>query len=184
LIFETLAGAAAALSAVNSTIDVLKQSKANAQDVGKLLASFGEAAGKLDSYEAKTKKKRPLTPKEAMQLSLHRRQLKAKEREIQDICLMAGCAEVYHESIRLRRASEREHAEFLKTAHLARKKRKEKIKGFAIAFFIVISMGVLGGTSYLLYDAYQDVKLQNAKERLKALKQRQANIRRCGRPRC
>ena len=72
MIFETLAGAAAALSAVNSTIDVLKQSKANAQDVGKLLASFGEAAGKLDSYEAKTKKKRPLTPKEAMQLSLHR----------------------------------------------------------------------------------------------------------------
>ena len=98
--FAELAAIGSALSAINSTISTLKESKANASDAVSLLSKFGAASSKLDKWEQKTKSKRPLTPKEAMDLSIHRRKIKMQEQQIKDKCLMSGCADVYHEAQR------------------------------------------------------------------------------------
>jgi len=182
--FAELAAIGSALSAINSTISTLKESKANASDAVSLLSKFGAASSKLDRWEQKTKSKRPLTPKEAMDLSIHRRKIKMQEQQIKDICLMSGCADVWHEAQRIRAQSERDHKEFLKTAHIRRKQRKEKIKNWAIALFIGTSLIVITGTGFVLNKAYEKVQLEDAKERLKKAKERQRNIRKCGRIKC
>ena len=97
---------------------------------------------------------------------------------------MSGCADVWHEAQRIRAQSERDHKEFLKTAHIRRKQRKEKIKNWAIALFIGVSLIVITGTGFVLNKAYEKVQLDNAKERLKKAKERQRNIRKCGRVKC
>tara|TARA_E500000331_G_scaffold239306_1_gene229635 strand:- start:1712 stop:2263 length:552 start_codon:yes stop_codon:yes gene_type:complete len=182
--FAELAAIGSALSAINSTISTLKESKANASDAVSLLSKFGTASTKLDKWEAKTKSKRPLTPKEAMDLSIHRRKIKMQEQQIKDICLMSGCADVWHEAQRIRAQSERDHKDFLKTAHIRRKQRKEKITSWAIALFISVSLVAIAGTGFVLHNAYEKVQLKDAKERLKKAKERQRNIRKCGRVKC
>ena len=182
--FAELAAIGSALSAINSTISTLKESKANASDAVSLLSKFGAASSKLDRWEQKTKSKRPLTPKEAMDLSIHRRKIKMQEQQIKDICLMSGCADVWHEAQRIRAQSERDHKDFLKTAHIRRKQRKDKIKNYAIALFISFSLGAITGTGFVLHNAYEKVQLKNAKDRLKRAKEIQRNIRKCGRQKC
>lgn len=97
---------------------------------------------------------------------------------------MSGCADVWHEAQRIRAQSERDHKEFLKTAHIRRKQRKEKIKNWAIALFIGFSLISITGTGLVLKKAYDKVQLDNAKDRLKRAKEIQRNIRKCGRQKC
>ena len=103
--FAELAAIGAALNAVNGVIQTLRDTQANASDAAKLLGKFSDTATKLDRWEKKTKLKRPLSTKEAMDLSIHRRKIKQAERDIKDICLMAGCIDVYREAMRIRAQS-------------------------------------------------------------------------------
>ena len=182
--FGELVAIGSALGTINNLVNQYKETKANASDAVALLSKFSQTSSKLDRWEQKTKSKRPLSPKEAMDLSIHRRKIKMQEQQIKDICLMSGCADVWHEAQRIRAQSEREHKEFLKTAHIRRKQRKEKIKNYAIALFISFSLIAITGTSFVLHKAYEKVQLQNAKDRLKRAKEIQRNIRKCGRQKC
>ena len=86
--FAELAAIGSALSAINSAISTLKESKQNAEDAASLLGKFGNTTQRLDKWEKKTKSKRPLTPKEAMDLSLQRRKIKQTENKLKDHLLM------------------------------------------------------------------------------------------------
>ena len=50
--------------------------------------------------------------------------------------------------------------------------------------FIGVSLVVITGTGFVLNKAYEKVQLEDAKERLKKAKERQRNIRKCGRVKC
>ena len=101
--FAELAAITSAISAINNTIATFKEGKANAQQAAQLLGKFGTTAQKLDDWEKKKKLKRPLTPKEAMDLSIKRREIKNIERKIKDHLMMAGMSDVWRDDERIRK---------------------------------------------------------------------------------
>ena len=182
--FAELAAISSALSTINGLVSTYKETKANAQDAARLLGKFSETSARLDKWEKKTKSKRPLTPKEAMDLSIHRRKIKNVETQLKDICLMSGCIDIWHDAQRIRAQSEREHQQYLKTVHIKRKERQRKVRAVMVVILIVtftVTLAVTGYGSKWLYEQY---KIQEAKQELKEKRRILRNIRECGRQRC
>ena len=182
--FAELAAIGSALSTINGLVSTYKETKANAQDAARLLGKFSETSAKLDKWEKKTKSKRPLTAKEAMDLSIHRRKIKNVETQLKDICLMSGCIDIWHDAQRIRAQSEREHQQYLKTVHIKRKERQRKVRAVMVVILIVtftVSLAVTGYGSKWLYEQY---KIQEAKQELKEKRRILRNIRECGRQKC
>ena len=182
--FGELVAIGSALSTINGLVSTYKETKANAQDAARLLGKFSETSAKLDKWEKKTKRKRPLTAKEAMDLSIHRRKIKNVETQLKDICLMSGCIDIWHDAQRIRAQSEREHQQYLKTVHIKRKERQRKVRAVMVTVLIVtftITLAVTGYGSKWLFEQY---KLQEAKQELKEKRKILRNIRECGRQRC
>ena len=182
--FAELAAIGSALSTINSLVSQYKETKANAQDAARLLGKFSETSAKLDKWEKKTKLKRPLTPKEAMDLSIQRRKIKNTETQIKDICLMSGCIDIWQDAQRIRAQSEKEHPQYLKTVHIKRKKRRKKIRQISIVVLIVVFTITLGVTGYGSKWLYEQYKIQEAKQELKQKRKILRNIRECGRHQC
>ena len=182
--FAELAAIGSALSAINSAVATYKETKANAQDAARLLGKFSETSAKLDKWEKKTKLKRPLTPKEAMDLSIQRRKIKNTETQIKDICLMSGCIDIWQDAQRIRAQSEKEHQQYLKTVHIKRQKRRKKIRQISIVVLIVVFIVTLGVTGYGSKWMYEQYKIQEAKQELKQKRKILRNIRECGRQQC
>ena len=182
--FAELAAIGSALSAINSAVATYKETKANAQDAARLLGKFSETSAKLDKWEKKTKLKRPLTPKEAMDLSIQRRKIKNTETQIKDICLMSGCIDIWQDAQRIRAQSEKEHQQYLKTVHIKRQKRRKKIRQISIVVLIVVFTITLGVTGYGSKWLYEQYKIQEAKQELKQKCKILRNIRECGRQQC
>ena len=182
--FAELAAIGSALSAINSAVATYKETKANAQDAARLLGKFSETSAKLDKWEKKTKLKRPLTPKEAMDLSIQRRKIKNTETQIKDICLMSGCIDIWQDAQRIRAQSEKEHQQYLKTVHIRRQKRRKKIRQISIVVLIVVFIITLGVTGYGSKWLYEQYKIQEAKQELKQKRKILRNIRECGRQQC
>ena len=182
--FAELAAIGSALSAINSAVATYKETKANAQDAARLLGKFSETSAKLDKWEKKTKLKRPLTPKEAMDLSIQRRKIKNTETQIKDICLMSGCIDIWQDAQRIRAQSEKEHQQYLKTVHIKRQKRRKKIRQISIVVLIVVFTITLGVTGYGSKWLYEQYKIQEAKQELKQKRRILRNIRECGRQKC
>ena len=182
--FAELAAIGSALSAINSAVATYKETKANAQDAARLLGKFSETSAKLDKWEKKTKLKRPLTPKEAMDLSIQRRKIKNTETQIKDICLMSGCIDIWQDAQRIRAQSEKEHQQYLKTVHIKRQKRRKKIRQISIVVLIVVFTITLGVTGYGSKWLYEQYKIQEAKQELKQKRKILRNIRECGRQQC
>ena len=182
--FAELAAIGSALSTSNGLVSTYKENKANAQDAARLLGKFSETSAKLDKWEKKTKSKRPLTAKEAMDLSIHRRKIKNVETQLKDICLMSGCIDIWHDAQRIRAQSEREHQQYLKTVHIKRKERQRKVRAVMVVILIVtftVTLAVTGYGSKWLYEQY---KIQEAKQELKEKRRILRNIRECGRQKC
>ena len=182
--FAELAAIGSALSTINSLVSQYKETKANAQDAARLLGKFSETSAKLDKWEKKTKLKRPLTPKEAMDLSIQRRKIKNTETQIKDICLMSGCIDIWQDAQRIRAQSEKEHQQYLKTVHIKRQKRRKKIRQISIVVLIVVFIITLGVTGYGSKWKYEQYKIQEAKQELKQKRKILRNIRECGRQQC
>ena len=182
--FAELAAIGSALSTINGLVSTYKETKANAQDAARLLGKFSETSAKLDKWEKKTKSKRPLTAKEAMDLSIHRRKIKNVETQLKDICLMSGCIDIWHDAQRIRAQSEKEHQQYLKTVHIKRKERQRKVRAVMVVILIVtftVTLAVTGYGSKWLYEQY---KIQEAKQELKEKRRILRNIRECGRQKC
>lgn len=182
--FAEIVAITSALSAINSTISTFKEAQANASDVSRLVGKFGGTSEKLDDWERKKKLKRPLTTKEAIDLSLARRQVKTTERALKDICLMAGCGDVWREAERLRSQSEREQKEFLRTIHAKRKARKIKMQGIGTAVFIAFSIVCITWGGYVVYQGTIQAQERSETQKKKARRQVYRNIRKCGRSDC
>ena len=182
--FAELAAIGSALSAINSAVATYKETKANAQDAARLLGKFSETSAKLDKWEKKTKLKRPLTPKEAIDLSIQRRKIKNTETQIKDICLMSGCIDIWQDAQRIRAQSEKEHQQYLKTVHIKRQKRRKKIRQISIVVLIVVFIVTLGVTGYGSKWMYEQYKIQEAKQELQKKRRILRNIRECGRQKC
>ena len=182
--FAELAAIGSALSTINSLVSQYKETKANAQDAARLLGKFSETSAKLDKWEKKTKLKRPLTPKEAMDLSIQRRKIKNTETQIKDICLMSGCIDIWQDAQRIRAQSEKEHQQYLKSVHIRRQKRRKKIRQISIVVLIVVFIITLGVTGYGSKWLYEQYKIQEAKQELKQKRKILRNIRECGRQQC
>ena len=182
--FAELAAIGSALSTINSLVSQYKETKANAQDAARLLGKFSETSAKLDKWEKKTKLKRPLTPKEAMDLSIQRRKIKNTETQIKDICLMSGCIDIWQDAQRIRAQSEKEHQQYLKTVHIKRQTRRKKIRQISIVVLIVVFTITLGVTGYGSKWLYEQYKIQEAKQELKQKRKILRNIRECGRQQC
>jgi len=115
-----------------------------------------------------------------MDLSIHRRKIKQAERDIKDICLMAGCIDVYREAMRIRAESERDHAEYMRTIALKRKRRKAKIRNYAIVFLLLtlcVMLSVTGWGVKQVWDKWEKTKMSQKIEEYR-------NTRQCGRVRC
>ena len=182
--FAELAAIGSALSTINSLVSQYKETKANAQDAARLLGKFSETSAKLDKWEKKTKLKRPLTPKEAMDLSIQRRKIKNTETQIKDICLMSGCIDIWQDAQRIRAQSEKEHQQYLKSVHIKRQKRRKKIRQISIVVLMVVFIVTLGVTGYGSKWLYEQYKIQEAKQELKQKRKILRNIRECGRQQC
>jgi len=183
-VFAELAAISSALSTINGLVSTYKETKANAQDAARLLGKFSETSARLDKWEKKTKSRRPLTPKEAMDLSIHRRKIKNVETQLKDICLMSGCIDIWHDAQRIRAQSEREHQQYLKTVHIKRKERQRKVRAVMITVLIVTFVVTVGVTGYGSKWMYEQYKIQAAKQELKKKREILRNIRECGRQKC
>lgn len=182
--FAELAAITSAISAINNTIATFKEGKANAQDAAALLGKFSNTAQRLDDWERKKKLKRPLTPKEAMDLSIKRREIKAVENKIKDHLMMMGMSDVWREAERIRKQSEKDHQQYLKDIHKKRKERQQRMKDRFAVLFIVCSIAFVGWSGWFVYEAFQERRLDSAKQRLEQAKERQRNMRKCGRIKC
>jgi len=182
--FAELAAITSAISAINQTIATFKEGKANAQDAAALLGKFGSTAQRLDDWERKKKLKRPLTPKEAMDLSIKRREIKAVENKIKDHLMMMGMSDVWREAERIRKQSEKDHQQYLKDIHKKRKERQQRMKDRFTVLFIICSLCFIAWSGWYIYEAIQEARLDSAKQRLEQAKERQRNLRKCGRYKC
>ena len=182
--FAELAAITSAISAINQTIATFKEGKANAQEAAALLGKFGTTAQRLDDWERKKKLKRPLTPKEAMDLSIKRREIKAVENKIKDHLMMMGMSDVWRDAERIRKESEQQHQQYLKDIHKKRKERQQIMKDSFTVLFIICSLVFIGWCGWFLYEAIQEARLDSAKQRLEQAKERQRNLRKCGRYKC
>jgi len=182
--FAELAAITSAISAINQTISTFKEGKANAQEAAALLGKFGSTAQRLDDWERKKKLKRPLTPKEAMDLSIKRREIKAVETKIKDHLMMLGMSDVWRDAERIRKESERSHQQYLKDIHKKRKERQQRMKDRLAVLFIVFSIFFVGWASWYIYEAVMERRIDSAKQRLEQAKERQRNMRKCGRYKC
>ena len=182
--FAELAAITSAISAINNTIATFKEGRANAQEAAALLGKFSNTAQKLDDWEKKKKLKRPLTPKEAMDLSIKRREIKAVETKIKDHLLLMGMSDVRKDAERIRKQSEKDHQQNLKDIQKKRKERQQIMKDRLAVIFIVCSLGFIGWSGWFLYEALQEARLDSANQRLEKAKESQRNIRKCGRYKC
>ena len=182
--FAELAAITSALGAINSTISTLKDAKDNANDVSRLISKFSGASDKLNEWERKKKLKRPLTTKEAMDLTLARRQIAQTERNLADICLMSGCADVWREAQRLKAQSEQEQRAFLATINKKRKARKQKFQAIMTAFFLVAALVFMAWGGYTVYEGIRQAQLDKKKTRVEERRRQLRNIRQCGRVNC
>lgn len=182
--FAELSAIVGTISTINSAINTLKEGKANADDVGRLIGKFGAASGKLDEFERKKKLKKPLTPAQAMDLSIARRNAANTMRQLKDLCLMAGCMDVYNEAERIRKQSELDQRTYLKDISVKRKRRRNKINGIALALFLFLSVGLIFWGAYVVYEGWQKAKLNSKKILLEERREIMRNIRRCGHKKC
>tara|TARA_B110000037_G_scaffold23725_1_gene27142 strand:- start:503 stop:1054 length:552 start_codon:yes stop_codon:yes gene_type:complete len=182
--FAELSAIVGTISAINGAINTLKEGKANADDVGRLIGKFGSATGKLDEFERKKKLRRPLTQSEAMDLSIARRNTANTMRQLKDLCLMAGCMDVYNDAERIRKNSELEQRLWLKDVGVKRRKRREKIQGIGLTLFIVASLVFLGWGGYIVYQGWQQANINSRLNDLKENREIMRNIRRCGYTKC
>ena len=179
-----LAGIVSAISAINGVCDTLRSGKANADDVARLIGKFGTQQQKLDEFERKQKLKKPLTPQQAIQLSLARRNAANLQRQLKDLCLMAGAPEIWRDAERSLRESERAQAEFLKNITAKRRARQQRIKGVSIGIFLFVSFVLIVVGSYTVYQGFQKAQRDALQTRAEKRRDELRNIRKWGRTKC
>ena len=97
---------------------------------------------------------------------------------------MAGMSDVWREAERIRKQSERDHQQYLKDIHKKRKIRQQKMKDRLAVLFIIFSIAFVGWAGWYVYEAVMERRIDSAKQRLEQAKEKQRNLRKCGRFKC
>ena len=185
MIFE-VAGIISAISSINQAVSLARDTQQTAATVGDMISNLTNAESRILRFEQKTKAKRPLTTAEAMKISLAKRDAQAIDRKLHDMCLSVnGGMELYRNAQKIKAKAQADHARFLKTVAKKRAARKQRIEEYVTAFAVIFAMLLVLGFAYAAYEyAYKPYQLKDAKERLQKARERQKNIRQCGRVKC
>ena len=136
------------LNAVNSAVSTLKQSGSNAQSLGQALNRLATASKNIDQVKRQRKAGKVLTLQEATQLALAEKQIKDYERDLKDLCLVSGNAELYNRMKHLQAESKRALEEQERAERKKRVQRAQTMEditvGVAIAAMLVALLGLFG----------------------------------------
>ena len=93
---------------------------------------------------------------------------------------MAGCADVWQETQRIRAQSERDHADYMRDITRKRKIRRAKFRNYFIVFLLFslcLMLSVTGWGVKQVWDKWKEVKMLERYEEIR-------NLRTCGRKKC
>lgn len=142
------------LNAVNSAVSTLKQSGSNAQSLGQALNRLATASKNIDQIKRQRKAGKVLTLQEATQLALAEKQIKDYERDLKDLCLVSGNAELYNRMKQLQAESKRVLEEQELAARRKRVQKAQMMEDVTIAVSIgVMIVLLLGLFSYIYLSA-------------------------------
>lgn len=134
------------LKALNDGIATLKESKGNLSDI---VGKWADASEKVQNVEKK--KTGVMSYKESLDLESAKRQLINFDRQLKDICLIQGQADLYT-SIKARMAeSALSHAKEVTRLRKVRKERKELFKFLGTLVFAVVCFWGLAGGALMIY---------------------------------
>ena len=143
-----ISAAVAAVQAVNSAINSIKESAGHAGDLSAVVGRWAEATEK--AQEAEKKGAGVMSYKEALQLESVTRQLANFDRQLQDICLLQGQGDLYRSIKQRMEESRLAHEKEVAKLRAKRKEFQKTMKLLGTILFSGISfMGILLGALYL-----------------------------------
>jgi len=179
-----IAAVVSAIKAAQGILSQISEAKATYDQAANILGRLSNAQETLDKREKRLKLKRPLTAREALEITTKQAEIDAARQRCRDHLLMSGHADLIRKSESLMRDSKIQHQEWLKTVAKRRRERKRRVQGVAIAFFLVFSLIVFAVGGYYMREAYLIHKLKTKRELLQERRQEQRNYRECGRRKC
>jgi hypothetical protein len=143
-----ISAAVAAVQAVNSAINSIKESAGHAGDLSAVVGRWAEATEK--AQEAEKKGAGVMSYKEALQLESVTRQLANFDRQLQDICLLQGQGDLYRSIKQRMEESRLAHEKEVAKLRAKRKEFQKTMKLLGTILFSGVSfMGILLGALYL-----------------------------------
>lgn len=173
------------LNSVNAGLNTLRETGGNVEQAVGILDKFQDANQRLDKWERKKKTRKPLSQADSIKLATSRAKAAQARQALADhFRMLPGGQKIYQDAMRLMEQSQREHTAYLKQIGKKRAERRKKIEALSATTFIIISFIFIGWSGYFLYGEYKEAQLKSAIKKLDAAKERQRNMRKCGRPRC
>jgi len=143
-----ISAAVAAVQAVNSAISSIKESAGHAGDLSAVIGRWAEATEK--AQEAEKKGAGVMSYKEALQLESVTRQLANFDRQLQDICILQGQADLYRSIKKRMEESRLAHEKEVAKLRIKRREFQKTMKLVGTILFAGISfMSIMLGALYL-----------------------------------
>lgn len=139
MVIESIAGAAATLSAINQLIAQVNEGKANVTSVMGMISDFGEG---LNTFEVERKKSfKPLSQNDLLRLSQLRRQQERYWKDVHDLLLVAD-PKLLEDFKAAKAQQERDRQAHLKMIARKAKERQHLIHQILVGFTTLL----VGGT--------------------------------------
>jgi len=143
-----ISAAVAAVQAVNSAINSIKESAGHAGDLSAVIGRWADATEKAQAAEKKGAG--VMSYKEALQMESITRQLANFDRQLQDICLLQGQGDLYRSIKQRMEESRLAHEKEVAKLRAKRKEFQKTMKLLGTILFSGISfMAILLGALYL-----------------------------------
>ncbi len=173
------------LNSVNAGLNTLRETGGNVEQAVGILDKFQDANQRLDKWERKKKTRKPLSQADSIKLATSRAKAAQARQALADhFRMLPGGQKIYQDAMRLMEKSQREHNNYLKEIGKKRAERRKKIQAISASAFITVSFIFLAWAGWFLHGEFQDAQLKSAIKKLEYAKERQRNIRKCGRVKC
>ena len=132
------------LNAVNGALSTLRETKSNVQSISRVFSRVTSAQEGIATIEAEAAAgKRRLTPKQAMDIALAKRQIAEYDKEIKNIFLYAGAIDTYDDMKRIERQSVAAAIKRAKLQQANKIKKRQKTEIFLLTSIIVVILGLI-----------------------------------------
>lgn len=143
-----ISAAVAAVQSVNAAISSLKESAGHAGDLSSVVGRWADATEKAQAAEKKGAG--VMSYKEALQLESVTRQLANFDRQLQDICILQGQADLYRSIKKRMEESRLAHEKEVAKLRVKRREFQKTMKLVGTILFAGISfMSIMLGALYL-----------------------------------